>query len=703
MKIEVKNAVLLGDMEAVYLLDHASGLMGFELLPAGMYSGSPIGEDSSVDSMVQLYLTGDVFPAGFSGGHTMRNGESCNILRFQEQKISETGESIEIRTYLGNSEICACHIVSYQKGSRFIGVKTELANLGKPAIQVEMLSSFSLCNLFDFQAGDRAGDILLHRLQSKWTMEGRLESRTALELQMEADWQGYGAQSIRFGQVGTMPVRRYFPWFALEDRRFHCVVGGMLSYAGSWQMEFYGKGKRTAFSGGLADYEFGHWRKKLLSGEKIVTPAAYLAVCEGSLNEFDNRLQEVNKVNIKGYAGKEKELPVVFNEFCTSWGRPQEENILNMLDLLKGKGIGYFVIDAGWYAKENGDWENSMGDWEVSKSLFPHGMKTMADSIRKAGMIPGIWFEFETCGSGSEIYRQEDMLLKRDGYPLTTFRRRFLDFRNPKVVEYLRKRVTGFLKDNGIGYLKIDYNDTLGLGCDGAESLGEGLRQQVQASYRFFEELKETLPDLVIEICASGGHRLEPSMLRLCDMASFSDAHECVYAPIVAANVLRVVPAAKNLIWAVMRKDHTLRELRYRITAAFLGRICLSGDIRELTEEQWAEIERGLHMYREAYPYIRDGRIKRIGPEVCSYNDPKGYQAVCFETEEGILVALHGFSEAPETVSIKIPTGKKCHMADVYSDESLEYRMTDGFLKIIRLNPFDGAVFLIEKSAQRTS
>ena len=40
-------------------------------------------------------------------------------------------------------------------------------------------------------------------------------------------------------------------------------------------------------------------------------------------------------------------------------------------------------------------------------------------------MIPGIWFEPETVGPDAQAYQQEDHLLKRDGFSITTLTRRF--------------------------------------------------------------------------------------------------------------------------------------------------------------------------------------------------------------------------------------------------------------------------------------
>ena len=46
-------------------------------------------------------------------------------------------------------------------------------------------------------------------------------------------------------------------------------------------------------------------------------------------------------------------------------------------------------------------------------------MKACVDRIRAAGMVPGIWFEFEIAGEDSLTFNMADRLLKRDGVPIT--------------------------------------------------------------------------------------------------------------------------------------------------------------------------------------------------------------------------------------------------------------------------------------------
>lgn len=128
-------------------------------------------------------------------------------------------------------------------------------------------------------------------------------------------------------------------------------------------------------------------------------------------------------------------------------------------------------------------------------------------------------------------YHLTEHLLHKDNVVLTTYFRRFWDMQDPWVDEYLTDKVIGTLKKYGFGYMKIDYNETIGIGCDGAESPGEALRKNMEATVLFIEKVKEEVPGIVLETVRSGGHRLEPKMMSVMSMASFSDAHECEEIP----------------------------------------------------------------------------------------------------------------------------------------------------------------------------
>ncbi len=222
----------------------------------------------------------------------------------------------------------------------------------------------------------------------------------------------------------------------------------------------------------------------------------------------------------------------------------------------------------------------------------------------------------------------------------------------------MAKKVIHVLRDNGFGYLKVDYNDTIGIGVDGAESPGEGLRQHLEGVQNVFRKMREEIPDLVIENCSSGGHRLEPSMMALCSMGSFSDAHETREIPIIAANLQRLILPRQSQVWAVLRKNDTAQRLAYSLAANFLGRMCLSGEVHDLSPAQWKLTVSAMELYRRVYPIIRDGHSTFHGETGKSWRHPQGWQAVLRTAKNGkrALLVAHTFGKSfPKSVGIHLP------------------------------------------------
>lgn len=296
-------------------------------------------------------------------------------------------------------------------------------------------------------------------------------------------------------------------------------------------------------------------------------------------------------------------------------------------------------------------------------------------------MRPGLWFEAEICGREADAFHQEAHQLKRFGAPVTAGFRRFWDMRDPWVRDYLREKVIGTLAGNGFEYVKIDYNECVGVGCDGAESLGEGLRQSVAASQDFFREMRGRVPGLIIEDCASGGHRLEPSFLGLCQLASATDAHEVRELPIVAANLHRAMLPEQSLIWAVLRREDSIKRLVWSVAATFLGVMCLSGDVEALSPEQWDAVDRGIAFYRRAEGVIRDGVSVRRGPEIVSYRHPTLWQAVERTSVDGgqKLIVVHVFDDAPERLAL--PVGDGYAVECLYAEHPGDIRFEDGVIE----------------------
>jgi alpha-galactosidase len=682
----------LGDMIAATIADDQN--TGLLLTPTDLFGQVDWDKQYAVDAMVQAKVLGDGYGGGISNGLTLRNGETVAKLRYAGQSVERSADHTTVSTSFATSDgQRAIHQLIFHPGTFALTSRVTYTNAGPGPISLEMLASFSCGGITPFAKGDTPQTLRVHRLRARWSSEGRVESRPVEELMLIPSWARYDQYSERFGQTGSKPVNRYVPFAAVEDTVRGVFWGVQLCAPASWQIELYNKDDALCMSGGLADFDFGHWLKVLQPGESFTTPDAYLTVCRGDLDTVCHRLTALQEMPLRNLPAAEEELPIQFNEWATTWGTPTHAGLVELAEGLKDRGVRYLIIDAGWYKKPGMSWDNSAGDWEVSAELFPGGLKQTADAIRAAGLVPGIWFEYEVASRDSDAFGDTEHLLKRMGRPLTSGVRRFWDLRQEPVREHLARKMIDLLRECGFGYLKIDYNETIGVGCDGAESLGEGLRAQIEAVQAFMTRIRRELPDLVIENCSSGGQRNEPSMMALCSVASFSDTHECVQIPIIAANMHRVILPRQNLVWAVLRPQDDARRLCYSLAATLLGRMCLSGDMTRLPESSRRIVDEAICFYRLAVPVIREGFSRRYGPPVANYAHPEGWQAVVRITADYALVVVHTFGGAiPQRLELPVPPG--CQLTAQLSSgavcqvrgNTLEYLPTAGF---------EGAAYLL--------
>jgi alpha-galactosidase len=217
------------------------------------------------------------------------------------------------------------------------------------------------------------------------------------------------------------------------------------------------------------------------------------------------------------------------------------------------------------------------------------------------------------------------------------------------------------------------------------------LRRQTLGTYRFFEKIRERLPDLVIENCSSGGHRLEPSMLGRTAMSSFSDAHELPEIPIIAANLHSLVLPRQSQVWAVLHQRDSDRRLLYTLAATFLGRMCLSGEVDQISPLQWEIVRQAIR--------IKHGTSRRFGTLGPSWRHPKGWQAVrrLSRSQETALVVVHAFAEAPETVEVALPSAK-WKLVGQLADSDFAFELIDKGLRINLPADFSGAVLLLKRA-----
>lgn len=587
-------------------------------------------------------------------GFTMKSQILATKLTLKEQYLQENGETTSIVTVLESKEGYEIqHCITYYEGRKGLECETTFVNRTGTDIILQMLSSVALDNLSPFQNTDAPGAYYFHRFYGGWSLEGKRVCDSIEDLALEKTWGGSKSSSERFGSIGSYPVERYFPMAVFEDRENSMFWAIQLVHNATWQMELSRFGDTLSLSGGLGDFDYCGWKKIVKNGESFSAPKAYISAVKGDIYDACQAVTDMHKNAWEAYG--EEGLPVAFNEYCSSWGEPTQEKMLRYSEALKDFDVKYLVIDAGW-AKQGCE-QNSNGEWNPDKNIFPD-MKKMNEEIRKNGLVPGIWFEMEVTTDGSKMFLSEydDMHLKRHGrvIKVSDFRS-YWDFRREDVREYLREKVIYFLRDNGFGYIKVDYNANIGIGVDGGDSGSEALREHLAAVREFFIEMKREIPELIIENCASGGHRLEPSMIGVSGVSSFSDAHEAIEIPYIAANLHNLMLPAQSLIWVVIHDDEPMERTIYSLAAGFLGRICLSGQIDSLRAEQIELIKEAIAYYKKLENVIKYGETKIYGNRGKNTRYPTGTQVVVRRVEDEAMVVCHAFDEPADDFVIDFP------------------------------------------------
>jgi alpha-galactosidase len=242
--------------------------------------------------------------------------------------------------------------------------------------------------------------------------------------------------------------------------------------------------------------------------------------------------------------------------------------------------------------------------------------------------------------------------------------------------------------------MKVDYNVVIPCGSDSDDGAvpAEVMRRHTEAVCAYFEHIRNELPELVIESCASGGHRISPWWVRFADMVSGSDAHEGWEIPIISAHQSLLIPARALQVWAAVRADDSSDRLHYSLAAGCLGRLVLSGNPDLLDEKQFAIVQEALAFYRKIVPVLQGGKVSIPCTVSGRWNNPAGYQVVRREKGNLELVVFHTFADSPEeiilsengrVVSSFLPEGVEC--AD------------NGSIVCKNLRPFTGGAVLLER------
>ena len=650
--------------------------------------------DRETETGYEAYRFAEVQIAGehknFHGGIKMGISSEGGRLRYVSHELKEN--SLEI---IQRSELVEVKSIflSYPD-TETVRTYTEVKNISSQEIVLEEVSAFKGMN-FGNIADSR--NIYLYKFYQGHHTECQPRRLSLFDLGL-IRYSGCGSKRVSSCNVGSWSTKEELPQGIIEQNDSYIMFE--IESNNSWYYEISDDGTRLYLYLSGANSSFGSWMKRLKPGEAYTTVSAAITFShsmEGVLGEMTKYRR-----HIRGTCEADRKLPVIFNEYMhLSWDSPKAETTRLYAPVVASMGVDYYVIDCGWHNEEPGcKIYPYVGQWKESKARFPEGVRKTTDYIRSLGMKAGLWMEPEIVGIKCQEmldYYDDECFIRRAGKKVCTMGRYFLDFRNQKVVDYLTESIDRMVEEYGAEYIKLDYNQDLGVGTDWkSDSYGEGLEQCAKAYLQWIDGIRRRHPDVLFETCASGGNRMDYETLSHFSIVSTSDQTSYKWYPYIAGNILSAVLPEQAAVWSypvnsIGEADQKFRpdfewvnehiseeQVIMNMINSFLGRMHLASHLELLNDRKKDLVREGVayanklsEMKNRALPYMPMG--------FCNFGDT--LVASGLREKNVIYLAVWNLGEAGEK---HIDLGMKIEKVQVaYPRQNMLHYSVDGSELII--------------------
>lgn len=491
------------------------------------------------------------------------------------------------------------HYVVYEDSPALVRY-TEVVNRSDREVILEHVSGFCLNNFPYF--GGSVKDIYLHQFKSLWIYEGNHYVTPMPELEVYDN----SRTAFSVDGIGTAVCKDHIPFFIIEQRTDNLFIAVQLEQSESWRFEIgncephNGKNPRLYSQGGMTNVTYGAWSNRLAPEQSFVTPKVSLAVTCGTYEDAVNLMHLHRERKLIHRSIGDRNYPIIYNDWLFLQGKNNEENIIKQLDTLKDIGADVYVTDDGWHVGWGKSLWTGLGRWEYDEERFPHGMKYVADEIKKRGLRAGIWCEIECLGEDAPNYSNPEMLLMRNGYFVTDAGHRFLNFTKQCVRDYA-DRIFDRFAEWGFEYVKIDYNTDCIPGADncGSDNPIQGIHLNRIAYDAWLEGVRFRHPEMIIENCSSGGMRLEYNSLSRADMCSISDQSDYRLLGSLAYNVTKFIHPSQCGVWSWTDAADGTEDFILAMTNSMIGRMHICGDFAALSPEKKALLKEACGFYKQ--------------------------------------------------------------------------------------------------------
>ena len=470
------------------------------------------------------------------------------------------------------------------------------------------------------------------------------------------------------------------------------VIGAAVEYGGNYKLRIdTDESLQHRLFAGMDEENSAY---NLKPKETFVTPPVAMTYSADGMGSVSRRFHRWGREN--RLANGDKERKILLNSWEGVYFDINEQGMDRMMQDIASMGGELFVMDDGWfgvkYPRKNDS--SSLGDWMVDTQKLPNGINGLLESAKKHGVKFGIWIEPEMTNTISEFYEKHpDYVIKAPNRDVVKGRggtQLVLDMANPKVQDVVFHIVdTLMTKYPEIDYIKWDAN---------APIMSHGSQYQTADNQShlyigYHEGLKKTLdrirakyPDVTIQLCASGGGRVNWGLLPWFDEFWTSDNTDALQRIYMQWGTSAFFPAIAMGSHISATPNHTTFRtvpIKFRSDVAMSGRLGMEIQPANMSEEDKALCRQAIEDYKKIRPVVQFGDLYRL----LSPYDNKGAASLMYVNPEKDVAVFFWWKTDP-SYGQKMP---RVRMAGLNPDKL--YTVTE--LNRIDNNPlpFEGKQF----------
>ena len=453
---------------------------------------------------------------------------------------------------------------------------------------------------------------------------------------------GYGTKLLttQQGNRTSYDIHASFMLSLEGDMNEQCgnVIAGSLLWGGNFDIEFINspfKRLPTLIQAGISP----------LASDYTLNPKASLTTPEFVLTHSNRGKGEASRT-LHYWARHHQVLDgtklreVLLNSWEGVHFDTTQANMESMAADIAELGGEMFVMDDGWFGNKyprNND-KTSLGDWEVCREKLPGGIGSLVKMVHDKGIKFGIWIEPEMVNIESELYEKHpDWVLRHPSIEPQPGRgggQLLLDMTNPQVQDFVFGVVDKLMTEHpDIDYIKWDNN----MSMHNASSQYLPLSRQSNLSVDFnlalikvLKRIRAAHPDVIIQLCASGGTRLNYVYMPYFQEVWASDMTDPLHRLKLQWGALDFYPS--NILAAHVcshNNKYTQRHspLKFRFDVASMCRLGVEMVPATFTPAERAFAKRAIAEYKKIRPTVQQGDMYKL---ISPFDDNGEYAALTY-------------------------------------------------------------------------